>query len=341
MPLVLAVLGCLGLAPPARAAPTCTGSYRLMQWPQTSPLWEFCWTRPATSSGANGSGIEIRDVYYNGHLVLARAHVPILNVAYEPGGCGCYRDWADSETSFDADNVVSPGYAEPTIPPRTVCDTGGGGGDVGSFTGVAAEKLADRLVLTSQFQSGWYRYTMKWTFYADGRLEPRFGFAAVSAGCVAYTHTHHVYWRFDFDIDGAGGDGVKETRAQLGSRARPLSREQLRRLAPGIGWTVEDVATHRGHRLVPGAEAAAVADAFAVGDLWVLRYKDEEIDDVGVEGPDCSIRINAFINRRPPEQIYGGDLVVWYRGGARHNGGDLDDCAFVGPTLEPFGDWSR
>ncbi len=34
------------------------------------------------------------------------------------------------------------------------------------------------------------------------------------------------------------------------------------------------------------------------------------------------------------------DVVMWYRGGANHEGGDLDDCHLVGPTLVPFGDWS-
>jgi hypothetical protein len=143
-------------------------------------------------------------------LVLKRAHVPILNVQYDPGGCGCYRDWAYQEVRFQADNVISPGYAEPTTPPLTVCDTGGAGGDIGSFTGVAAEKLADRLILTTQFEAGWYRYTMKWRFYLDGRIEPVFGFAAVNSSCIAFTHRHQAYWRFDFDIDTPGNAIVLE-----------------------------------------------------------------------------------------------------------------------------------
>ena len=64
--------------------------------------------------------LEIRNVYYNGHLVLKRGHVPILNVKYETGGCGgpslCYRDWQDEQSEFQADNIITQNsYAEPTL----------------------------------------------------------------------------------------------------------------------------------------------------------------------------------------------------------------------------------
>jgi hypothetical protein len=77
------------------AQPSCTpGNEHLMSWPTANPVWQFCWVRPTGSSGSNGSGLEIREVYYNNHLVLKRGHVPILNVKYDPGGCGgpnlCY-----------------------------------------------------------------------------------------------------------------------------------------------------------------------------------------------------------------------------------------------------------
>ena len=88
---------------------------------------------PRRVTGTNGSGLEIRNVYFNGHLVLKRAHVPMLNVDYDPGGCGCYRDWQNQEVVFHANNPIPgiPGYAEPTVPPTTVCDVGGSAGDCG------------------------------------------------------------------------------------------------------------------------------------------------------------------------------------------------------------------
>ena len=101
----------------AAAQPTCSGNQHLMSWPDSNPVWQFCWLRPVDSSGQNGSGLEISDVYYDGHLVLKRAHVPIVNVLYPNGGWGpCYRDWMDQEQAFLSNNVISPGYSEPTSP---------------------------------------------------------------------------------------------------------------------------------------------------------------------------------------------------------------------------------
>ena len=46
--------------------------------------------------------------------------------------------------------------------------------------------------------------------HTDGTIRPRFGFAAVSSSCVCNVHHHHCYWRFDFDIETAGNNRVRE-----------------------------------------------------------------------------------------------------------------------------------
>lgn len=334
-------------APPTITAttPTCTGSSRLMQWPTTNPVWEFCFISPNYSTGANGSGLELYDVSYNGHLVFKRAHAPILNVLYAPGGCGCYRDWSDQERSFQSNNVIvggTGGYAEPTVPPVTVCDNNGL--ETSGFSGVAAEKLSDRLILTTQTQAGWYRYMMKWTFHADGRMQPEIGFGAVNtSSCLNYDHTHHNYWRFDFDIDGYRNDRLYELPSG-DPTGTLIASEAMRMNNPGQAWVVKDAITERGYRLVPGSEQTLPADSFAVGDLWALRYKPgAEIDDSGQSGPSCAIKFNNFLNGESfvsPLERTRADLVVWYRAGAFHLGGDLDDCHRVGPTLVPIGNWS-
>jgi hypothetical protein len=63
-------------------------------------LWAFQATRPSASTGTDGSGIELRNVKYEGKTMLFPAHVPIRNVEYHPptGGCGPeYRDWQYDE----------------------------------------------------------------------------------------------------------------------------------------------------------------------------------------------------------------------------------------------------
>jgi hypothetical protein len=335
----------LALAARADAAPNCTGAARRIQWPSpANPVWDFCFLTPmnSTSQTGNGSGLDIFDVHYNGHLVLERAHAPILNVLYAPGGCGCYRDWSDSEVRFSSDGVITTGpggYAEPTTPPVTVCESGGSGGDVGSFRGVAAYKSTD-LVLTTQFQAGWYRYTMRWGFAMDGTITASFGFAAVTASCVSYDHTHHNYWRLDFDIDGPANDTISQgIPGPIDPRDLGGVRPQRERKGNWSGledFVVWDSMKKHGYRIVPGD--TNVPDAFAVADYWLLRYKSNEIDDAGQSGPACAIKIGSVLNN---ETIENQDVVVWIRGGSFHEGAELDHCGVVGFTLQPVGDWGQ
>jgi len=358
------VLGAAALAAATPVAPldTCSGcpgstcyGPQTISWPAADPVWQLSWLRPCESSGTNGSGLEIRDVSYNGHTVLKRAHVPMLNVEYvqKSCGCDCYRDWEYQQDRFLADNIVTPHLlAEPTAPTQTVCDVGGGQdvcqqGQPNCFDGVAIEDYADHLVLTTQFEAGWYRYTMRWRFYLDGRIEPVFGFSAINAGCISCTHKHHAYWRLDFDVDGAAApnivtEGPNPAASATPGRGKPrpriitLGTETMRVVNyPGITWSVTDPIARRGYRLVPGPETSLPADPFSQGDLWALRYNAGEIDD-GHGLLTCPVNFSPWLNN----EALNGDVVLWYRSGWLHVGGDLADCDPVGPTLYPVGDWT-
>ena len=88
-----------------------------------SELWSFLAIRPAATgdsatfakentgeaSATNGAGIELWDVRYKGQRVLARAHVPIINVKYDRTSTGDQgrplsplRDWGYEEGQFQA-----------------------------------------------------------------------------------------------------------------------------------------------------------------------------------------------------------------------------------------------
>src|SRR4029079_5628155 len=132
-------------------------------WPAVNPVWDFCFRRPSQSPGANGSGLELSNVQYKGVLILAQAHIPILNVKYVPNAlsCGgqnlCYRDWLYGDTAFQCSPTVAGGYCTgPTTPassdPQSLCAGGTActvcqhpGFDAGSFTGVAVEDLGTSL----------------------------------------------------------------------------------------------------------------------------------------------------------------------------------------------------
>ena len=167
--------------------------------------------RPSSSVGHDfeGSGLEVRDVKYRGKSVLKRGHVPVLNVKYT-ANCGPYRDWQYSEGYFQipTTGVSFPGgpdggfaIVDPPGVPTTVVETGN---DNGNFRGVAVYTQdvgnGPEVVLVTEMEAGWYRYVMEWRFGADGTIRPRYGFGSTADSCVCIQRTHHVYWRFDFDV---------------------------------------------------------------------------------------------------------------------------------------------
>jgi len=336
--LFIAAMGLVLTAFPAAAqvdvtyscSATPTGS---VEWPAGNPIWTFDFVRPSNSSGGDGSGLELRDVYYDGHLVFKRAHTPILNVEYDPGGCGCFRDWSFSEANMEADGVQTGSCVALSTPGtvRTTCDTGVGG-TPGSFKGVAFEEYKDELVLTTHMSAGWYRYRMKWHFYLDGRIWPEYSFAANDATCTSVTHRHHVYWRFDFDLDGPANDAVTEVNP-VQDTSTLITTEDDRTWGngtDGIYWLVEDQVTGAAYRIVPSAaDLLLPVDPFSIADAIVLRYNASEIHDGSAS---CAINFNSEING---EDVNGQDIVFWYRAGASHTGGSGFDCDIVGPMLSP------
>ena len=316
-------------------------------WPAEAPVWEFDFYRPANRTTVNSAGLEIRNVTYLGRKVFDRASVPVLNVEYDEGGCGCFRDWQTEEALIDpGDGAVltlpclaqsAPGDVE------TACEVNADpanrqpGGDTGSFTGVTVEDYGSELVLTGHSRAGWYRYRMKWHFYDDGRIWPEFSFAAADAVCTETGHRHHAYWRFDFDLDGsARNDVVREHPA--GGAPQAFTSEASRVLggpSDATYWSVVDDATGFGYEIRPGdADRRLPVDAYSKTDALVLRYHVDEIDDGMTANQGCAFAFEPFVDG---EALQGEDTVFWYRSGALHTGGAPYECDIVGPMLRPIG----
>ncbi|MEP0548658.1 MAG: T9SS type A sorting domain-containing protein [Rhodothermales bacterium] len=372
--LLLALLG-LSVAPALAqsCAPRNSQGPTAISWPEgsrVSPVWTLTFLPPSSSTGTVASGLEIRDVYYNGHLVMKRGHVPILNVKYETG-CNCYRDWSYSDQRFVADNPVGTCYAESTpgtvatmcdVTPSNCVDNNGDGevdscSDVGSFSGVAVERFDDRLVLSTQMSAGWYRYTMRWEFHADGTIRPLFGFTSTGSACTQNPRRHHSYWRFDFDIDGGESDYAVETSAVAEDVVFETETTRLwNEPADGVAWSVLDLATERGYRVAPSEvdydtpanpnTGIPALDNFAREDFVVARYQPGEYDDgVGFSGSSCDAKFegggNASVTIVNGEDVFDEDIVLWYRSGVTKDDIDPGTCYASGPVLTPIGDWSN
>lgn len=357
----LAAVGVLAAVPKLSAQ--CTGVNHIT-WPAVNPVWDFCWVRPRDSQPGNGSGIELVDVKYNGTLILARAHLPILNVKYTNvnnpfcGGANyCYRDWLDSEQDFQcapcqdatgaAISCASSSAVQctgTTTSVATVCESCSippdGCEDIGVFSGVAVENLGTSLKLTSQCDAGWYRYIPVWEFFADGKIEARFVATSIDATCVAYDHEHHAYFRFDFDVNGNAGNYVDEVLAantlqrvtiERNFEDTSPARSKWRVGGPGSPYVVE-VTRNAGDGGAGDPPGVPNGTGFAGADGWVLRYNVNEISDYQ-NLQICKANLNAFDN---DQSVNGADVVLWVRAGGLHDGeagGEAAHCATVGPTI--------
>jgi len=167
---------------PNRKGKTGAANLVISQGGQT--LWTFQAIRPSSSSGIDGSGVELRNVKYKGKTMLYRAHVPILNVEYEEPTCGPdYRDWQYAEFGFNCKGTnLTKGFRKCDSPATTILETNIDGGD---FKGVAVYVEGKEVVLKSVLSAGWYKYVSEWRFQVDGTLT-RWGFARVRQGgnCV-------------------------------------------------------------------------------------------------------------------------------------------------------------
>jgi hypothetical protein len=311
-------------------------------------MWRFFATRPSASSGTMGSGVELHFVNFKGKRVLYRAHVPILNVQYENGACGPFRDWQYEEGAFSADGVdVAPGFRLCTQPAQTALDSGN---DTGNFCGVAVYVENDEVVLVSEMEAGWYRYISMWRFASDGTIRPRFGFTGVRDECICNVHHHHCYWRLDFDVRKNTKNCVYEFNdpplPENGAEKWHKLRFETRRnrdTASKRRWCIRSTISDDGYELIPGGQDGT-ADAFGVGDFWALRENRTQLDDgvSGVNGTDADvmIQIDKFNNH---QSLHDTDVVVWYAAHFIHDTHEDDTDPeqhphghLMGPDLVPY-----
>jgi|GEM_PF-495290 len=358
-------------------SPICANPEKLLSWPATNPIWEMCWLPPDQSVGADGSGMELRKVYFKGHLVFVRAHAPMLFAEYKDGDGGdCYRDWKNDTTPVLADHAVQNRLGISVDPPAAItsCDRshdptdsygtcayqlpGYPNATASCFSGVSIEDNGDHVVLTTQYRASWYMYSSRWSFYNDGRIEPSFGFGNNNGTFNDVTHWHHNYWRMEFDIDGGNNTISKNGIDQTGEFS------DLRDLTGGPGgtpktWEVRNPITGNGYKLIPGSGDYAVPTnqsgrGFHTIDMMATRQHDGEYADRS-DNPlgACGMSGNALVNN---ESIADSKVALYYRVAVRDSTSsdwppgctgancipqDSMECKTTGPTLVAFGPWTE
>ena len=347
-----ALLSC-GPAASGCAAVAGTCSYYQIVWPAADPVWKLNIRHPSCTSSvqADGTGLELTDVYYKGRLILKRAEVPVLNVLYANNTCGPYRDWLYSEDCFQADGTDVPaagsGVRVASAQPSTLCESGTPGTDAGNFKGVAIFDQGDALWLMTETNAGWYRYVMEWRLHLDGTIEPIFGFGATSNSCTCNLHYHHAYWRLEWGIDAASNGTtddpatgictLERRRAGSGDEYDPIATEGTF-VRPAVGgdqdlFRIKNPLTGGGYIVQPGPwDGTASGDAYGKWDLAALALNASEINDPNT---DTSVNVAPWVNG---EALGAGKrLVTWYHATFTHDdpNGTGEPCELEGPKLVP------
>ena len=290
------------------------------------PLWEMLVIRPSSSSGGilERSGLEIRDVRYRGKSVLKRGHVPILNVQYV-ANCGPFRDWQYSEGFFNAPaaGATDPAPGIRILASGQVATTAvESHNDTGNYQGVAIYTqdvgFGTEVVLVTEMNAGWYRYVMEWRFAPDGTIRPRYGFGSVTDSCVCIQRTHHVYWRFDFDIVNANNNIYQLERGRKFLKTIDLETAAFKNVQKSRSFLIQNSTGDEAYQIVPGTNDGTVLnangdliDTFGGGDFWLMRFKGTAGAPTEIDDPNSGAAANLapWVNG---ESMLGADLVVWY-----------------------------
>lgn len=283
-------------------------------WPSANePLWRFNWR---LADAPDEEGVVITGAFYRGRQVFYKASLPCLRVQYD-GPCGPYKD------PLHYNNAKTTA----ACPSKRVClysyvSNGLRGLQVQSYHTVSA-----------------YRLTHRWVFWEDGQIYPRLYSAGLQCN---FNHRHHVYWRFDFDIGGAGNDLALEYNTYTADQGwgrgwdtKTFETTRAKNPASRRSWAILDEQSGRGYHLIPGSNDG-VADNFASHDLWLLRYHGSE-DKNGAQGDRFSDDLQRYLNG---ENTVGQDIVLWYCAHLSHmaaHGGD--EWHHAGPNLIPFHNW--
>jgi hypothetical protein len=251
--------------------------------------WSFDW------AVKDGAGLAIRQVKYNNEELLDKASMPVIRVKYNANACGPYADRIDWDSLVNISNCGGAKVCQETY--------SSGGQDWLEF-GILAE-------------IGEYRLYQVYYLSKDGKIHA----ALWSKGLQCeVNHTHHPYWRLDFDIKDAANDQVFVHSDNGGNEGwgpgwHKYTHEQQDTKNPAVNthWFVRDNLTGHGAWILPSS-LDGTADSFAPSDIAARLYH-------GSENQPWKFDIND-VGYNNGEDIQEKDDILWYIAHLHHMAAD-------------------
>ncbi len=269
--------------------------------------WQFSW------EVANGSGIGIRNVRFDGRQVLYKGSLPVIRVKYDRdggnGGCGPYADRINWE-SLISDNSCHNG--------QKICQR--------SFSMFGKEWLE----ISGRAKIGSYDIVQAWFLASDGEIQPRL----FSRGLQCQiNHVHHPYWTLDFDIDGSPNDEMFVHSPVIGNLGygpgwfRYTNEYDSRRnVSEPPTYFVREFGSSHGVFVAPSSTDGA-ADSFSSLTAGIRRYHAGENDE-------WQFGASGELQYNNAESVDRQDDVLWYIGHLSHRASEgPNQYHAVGPVL--------
>jgi Copper amine oxidase, enzyme domain len=270
--------------------------------------WHKDWEKWSFDYGVNGhAGLELHDVRRNDQSIILKASFPVMRVDYAPGSCNNspfsdLLEWCNLIPRSSISEMCHAGLLSGPARGNSWC----------------GEKICEReytigsrkwLELGITGTEANYVIYQAWYLSDDGIMLAR----VYSRGeqCAHRTHTHHAYWRFDFDIVQPQNNQVLVYDDLYGTWYQyPQERNATK--AGHLSWFVRDGNTgYKGVWIIPGqvnGRDDGQATPFSDQDVAVRLYHPNE------EGPwtDHAQGKLELGYDTPQEDIHSAHVVVWY-----------------------------
>ncbi|MER6955242.1 copper amine oxidase [Streptomyces sp. NPDC000618] len=315
-------------AAPAAAAADCSAAYRIEQKLSTGTTWRMCWRFESKS------GLILEKISYQppGETkpirVLNSAKIAQIHVPYDDG-TNEYNDITDYNFGSGLVNMAPAECPGGTIRTVKVPDpfNGQNANVKGLCTTTRSRGHAYRMQSDSNkvFQAqgkdlliytvnkvGWYEYITEWRFSDDGMINMNVGATGSlspfdydagdgrgwpigkGAKSSATSHSHNVFWRLDFGLDGSSNTKVEQYDSVVsppaGGQQGPTNKttrtavtKELAGDAANMRWwrvvsaTGKNKDGHaRSYEFVPGATTKYSGRPFTQHDIYFTQYNSCE-----------------------------------------------------------------
>ena len=287
--------------------------------------WSFDW------EVKGNTGLALRNVAFNGELLLHKASMPVIRVKYTDDWPRWhpYSWWPLSKLQFTRRGGKCGPFQDRLSWGRFIKRAECAGSKIcqESFVSNGVQWLE----VGAFGEIGEYDLYQAWYLSQDGQLDV----TVQSGGLSCQTdHDHHAYWRFDFAVKDKDHDQVfvfdpSAPDSGWGSGWTKYTQEldTVKNQQGTNMWFVRDHLTGHGVWIIPG-QHDGIADGFSDRDVSPRLFKVSE-DESWMFGARGDLAYNEA------EDIQETDIVFWYVGHLPHKVSDtaFPPDAFVGPTL--------